>query len=263
MPALEARGVEITWWDRGSGAPFLLIHETATTAAVWEPLAEAISQHGRAIAYDRRGWGASAAPDDYRRTTVEEQSEDAAALAESLELDPVVACGAGSGAIVALDLLLRRSELVHAALLIEPPLLQLLPIATEALSNDRGRLEVAAASGEDVIELFLSGRLPALGPGVARLPAELGAAARRRPASLIAELGLASGWRLPLARLAEAERPCVVVTCDSTPPLVREGSAALAARLAASEIREVGSGGLPPHLGVPEEVAAIALGLSR
>jgi pimeloyl-ACP methyl ester carboxylesterase len=263
MPALEARGVEIAWWERGSGAPFLLIHDTATTAAVWEAAARAISEDGRAIAYDRRGWGASGSPDGYRRTTVEEQSEDAAALAGSLELEPVVACGAGAGAIVALDLLLRRPELVRAAVLIEPPLLQLLPSATEALSADRGRLEVAAASGEDVIELILSGVLPALGPGVARLPAELGVAARERPASVVAELGLASGWRLPLARLAEAERPSVIVTCDSTPPLVREGSAALAARLAGSEARQVDSGAPPPPLGAAEELAAIAVELSR
>ena len=74
----------------------------------------------RAIAYDRRGWGGSSEPDDYRRTTIEEQSEDAAALIEAIADDPAVVCGAGLGAVIALDLLLRRSELVSAAVLIEP-----------------------------------------------------------------------------------------------------------------------------------------------
>ena len=46
--------------------------------------------------------------------------------------------------MIALDLLLRRPELVAGTLLIEPPLLQLLPAATEALSEDRRRLEIAA-----------------------------------------------------------------------------------------------------------------------
>ena len=82
MPTLEARGVELAWSERGEGAPVLLIHETAATGAVWEPVAAALSGRARAIVYDRRGWGASSAPDDYRRTTVEEQSEDAAALLE-------------------------------------------------------------------------------------------------------------------------------------------------------------------------------------
>jgi len=37
----------------------------------------------------------------------------------------------------------------------------------------------------------------------------------------------------------------------------------LAGRLAASELLELDTGVLPPHLGAPAEVAAIALELSR
>ena len=123
MPTLEARGVEIDWSERGEGPPVLLIHETAATGAIWDPLVDALSKESRAIAYDRRGWGDSSEPADYRRTTIEEQSEDAAALIESVADGPSVLCGAGVGAVIALDLLLRRSELVSAAVLIEPPLL--------------------------------------------------------------------------------------------------------------------------------------------
>jgi pimeloyl-ACP methyl ester carboxylesterase len=107
MRALEARGVELAWSERGQGPPVLLVHETATSGAVWGPLAEALEGEFRAISYDRRGWGASTAPDTYRRTTVEEQSEDAAALLASAADGPAVVCGAGLGAVVALDLLLR------------------------------------------------------------------------------------------------------------------------------------------------------------
>src|SRR5215208_1079493 len=234
MPTLEARGVEIAWKERGRGAPLLLIHETAANSPVWDGVSEAISSRARAISYDRRGWGRSTAPVGYRRTTVEEQSEDAAALIEAIHAGPIVACGAGSGAVVALDLLLRRPELVAGTVLIEPPLLQLLPVATEALSDDRRRLETAAATGEDVLGLYLSGGLPALGPGVARLPEPMRSAARDRPASLIAELGLAVGWRLPLPRLARADRPSVIVTARSTPPLLGEAAVALARRLGGS-----------------------------
>ena len=74
----------------------------------------ALSEGARAISYDRRGWGGSSAPDGYRRTTVEEQSEDAAALIESAAEAPAVVCGAGLGAVIALDLLLRRPDLASA-----------------------------------------------------------------------------------------------------------------------------------------------------
>jgi pimeloyl-ACP methyl ester carboxylesterase len=261
MQTLEARGVELAWRERGEGQPLLLVHETAAGASVWDSVAAALASRARAISYDRRGWGESSAPVDYRRTTVEEQSEDAAALLEMLEAAPAVVVGAGVGAMVALDLLLRRPELVAGTVLVEPPTLQLLPMGTEALSDDRRRLEVAAGEGEDVIELYLSGGLPTLGAGVSRLPEELRARARERPASVIAELGISAGWQMRLARLATAERPSAIVTAPATPPLLRDAAAALSERLAEGSAHEVDSGAEAPHLGAALQVAALALEL--
>jgi pimeloyl-ACP methyl ester carboxylesterase len=262
MPTLEARGVEIAWSEQGEGPAVLLVHETAASGAVWDAVADALADRARAISYDRRGWGNTSAPEGYRRTTIEEQSEDAVALIESAEAAPAVVAGAGVGAMVALDLLLRRPDLVAATLLVEPPVLQLLPMATEALSDDRRRMEMAAGAGEDVIDLYLSGGLPALGAGVARLPEALTAAARERPASVIAEMGIATGWRTPLPRLAAAERPSTIVTAPSTPPLLRDAAAALADRLAHGSAREVDSRQAAPHVRAPDEVAALALELT-
>ena len=139
MPALEARGVELAWSERGEGIPILLVHETAATRRVWEPLVGSLAPRARAIAYDRRGWGDSSAPDDYRRTTVEEQSEDAAALLSSVADRPALVCGAGLGAVIALDLLIREPEAAAGAVLIEPPLFQLLPLVG-GLRRHRGVL---------------------------------------------------------------------------------------------------------------------------
>jgi pimeloyl-ACP methyl ester carboxylesterase len=261
MPTLEARGVEIAWSELGQGRPVLLIHETAANASVWDSVIRVLAADARAVSYDRRGWGHSSAPEDYRRTTIEEQSEDAVSLLEAAEAAPAVIVGAGVGAMVALDLLLRRPDLVAGTVLIEPPVLQLLPMATEALSDDRRRLEGVAAAG-DVIDLYLTGGLPALGAEVSRLPEQLLAAARERPASVIAEMGIAAAWRTPLPRLAAAKRPSTIVTAPSTPPLLREAAAALADPLAEATAREVDSGSAPPHVGAAEAVAAMALELS-
>jgi len=262
MPTLQARGVEIAWSERGEGAPVLLIHETAVGSSIWAAVADQIADRARAVAYDRRGWAQTTAPEGYRRTTIEEQSEDAAAVIEAVASAAVV-CGAGLGAVIALDLLIRRPELVSGEILIEPPLLQLLPAATESLSADRRALEEAAGEGrEAIVDLYLSGGLGALAAGVARLPEHLTGPAREQSASLIAELGAVSAWATPLPRLARAERPTWIVTATSTPPLLREAATALAARLARSETRELESGDLPPHLGAAGEVAGLALELS-
>jgi pimeloyl-ACP methyl ester carboxylesterase len=264
MPALEARGVELSWRERGDGELVLLIHETATGAAAWEPVAKAVAARARAVSYDRRGWGESSAPPGYARTTIEEQSEDAAVLIESLGAAPALLCGAGIGAVIALDLSLRRSALVAGSVLVEPDVLALLPEATEALSDDRQALEAAVAErgAAGAVALYLSGRLTALGAGLDRLPTSLTAEGRQRPGGVFAELGAASGWSMPLVRLADAERPTRIVTSPSTPPLLREAARALQGRLGASETIEVAGSRTPPHIAAPDEVAALALELA-
>lgn len=264
MPALEARGVELSWSERGEGAPVLLVHETATGAAAWEPVATAVGERARAISYDRRGWGASTAPHGYERTTIEEHSEDAAALLETLGAAPAALCGAGTGAVIALDLLLRRPELVSGAVLVEPPVLSLLPEATEVLSGDRLAIEdaVRERGADGAVAAYLSGALAALGPGTGRLPDELTAGARERPARVFAELGAAPGWGMQPARFADAGRPTAIVVSQSTPPLLRAAAAALAERLGSGAPRELDSPRTPPHLGAPAGVAELVVGLS-
>jgi hypothetical protein len=112
------------------------------------------------------------------------------------------------------------------------------------------------------MELYLTGGLPALGAGVSRLPDQLIAAARERRASVIAELGIAVAWRVPLPRLAAAEHPSTIVTCASTPPLLRDAATALAGRLGRSSTSEVDCGASLPHVGAAGEIASLALALS-
>jgi pimeloyl-ACP methyl ester carboxylesterase len=175
---------------------------------------------------------------------------------------PAIVCGAGVGAVIALDLMLRRGELVSAAALIEPTLLQLTPLATEALSEDRHRIEIAAGNRENVIDVYLSGGLPALGPGVTRMPSEAAEAARARPRSVVAELGISAAWRMPLPQLASAGRPSAIITSESTPPLLRDAAHSLGVRLARSATHEVSSPEEPPHVGGAAEVASIVAELS-
>ncbi|MBM3668068.1 MAG: alpha/beta hydrolase [Actinobacteria bacterium] len=273
MAALAVRGVELEWSERGEGAPVLLVHETGVDSAAWEPVAGALAtsleapgerrRGARAILYDRRGWGGSSAPEGYRRTTIEEQSGDAAALLERLGAGPAVIAGAGIGAVIALDLLLRRPALVAGAMLVEPPLLALVPAATEQLSADLDSLAQSADRGRDaLVELYLSGGLGALGAGAERLPPGLTAAARERPAGLVAELGASSAWGMPLTRLGDAERPSLVVTADSTPPLLADAAKALGGRLPGAAAEVVAASAMPPHLAEPARIAALARELS-
>src|SRR5882757_3354413 len=105
----EGAGVPLAYEISGSGPPALVIHDIAGDRLALAPVAGA-----RTIAYDRRGYGESGAPEPYAGTTVMEQAEDAAALLRVLGVEGAVVAGAGFGGLIALDLALRHGGLVRA-----------------------------------------------------------------------------------------------------------------------------------------------------
>jgi pimeloyl-ACP methyl ester carboxylesterase len=238
------------------------MHETAAGAEVWRPLAGALAGEARVIAFDRRGWGRSGAPEPYSQTTIEEQAEDAAAVLQTLGVEQALVAGAGLGAVAALDLLLRRPRTVAAAVLIEPPLLAFLPDATEGLSSDRKAIEQAVREGGPAaaLDLYLSGALPFLGPGAERIPDAVSAGARDRPLSLFAELASVPAWAIPTAELARCDAPALIVTGVSTPPLLTRASDELATLLEGAEHAHLEGDGLP-HVGAAPELAERLLAL--
>jgi pimeloyl-ACP methyl ester carboxylesterase len=144
MRRAEIGGVEIAWDERGSGAAVVLVHGMAASSADWGDVA---SLGGRVVVYDRRGYGESGAPEPYTRTTVNEQAEDLAALVRAVDAAPALLVGDGFGALVVLDVLLRHGDAARAAVLIDPPLHQFSPEATEVLSAERLALEEALRDG--------------------------------------------------------------------------------------------------------------------
>src|SRR5688500_13379567 len=101
MPTVEGAGVPLAYAERGAGPPVLLVHGLASDAEAQAPVAEALAADARVVAYDRRGYGGSGAPEAYAGTTVEEQAEDAAALLRALDAAPAVVAGDGFGALIA------------------------------------------------------------------------------------------------------------------------------------------------------------------
>ena len=146
MPTVEGAGVALAYEEDGAGAPVtLVVHGMASGAAASAGLRARLP--GRVIAYDRRGYGGSGAPEPYAATTVQEQAEDAAALLRALDAAPARLVGDGFGALIALDLLVRHSSSVTGAVLVDPPLYAFVPAATEALAATRALLEEALREG--------------------------------------------------------------------------------------------------------------------
>ena len=118
MPTAEIDGVQLAYEERGSGSPVLLIHGTGGN--VWGPLPEQLAAAGhRAINYNRRGFGTST------HEPIKDppcHTRDAAALVERLDAAPAIVVGHSMGGVLAIDLTVRRPELVRGLVVVEPPL---------------------------------------------------------------------------------------------------------------------------------------------
>jgi pimeloyl-ACP methyl ester carboxylesterase len=223
-PSVEGAGVALNVVERGSGPPVLLVHGMASDAAALAPVAEALASSGaRVIAYDRRGYGSSGAPEPYRGTTVEEQAEDAAALLRAVEAAPALVCGDGFGALIALDLTKRHRALVSGTVLSNPPLLMFVPEATEELAAQRAELEQAMRSGgpEAGVEAWLGGRVE--GEALAR--------AKAAHRAFFADYAGLASWPASRRELRAMDVPAVVVTGPWSPPHIVAAAEALAGLL--------------------------------
>jgi pimeloyl-ACP methyl ester carboxylesterase len=212
MQTAHGIGVELTYTERGEGAVVLLIHGLAADALTFEPVLEALAPYARAIAYDRRGYGASGAPEPYERTTVEEQGEDAVALLHELGVERALICGDGFGALVALDLLKRYPALVSGAVLRDPPLFAFVPAATEALGKQREALGRALAEGGPAaaVDAWLGRRVE--GPALER--------ARSAHRAFFADYAGLATLSLTRAQLRAIHVPVAVVTGPFSPPTI-------------------------------------------
>jgi len=226
MPTVEGAGVPLAYEERGAGPPVLLVHDLASDAAAHRPVAEALAPAARVVAYDRRGYGASGAPEPYEGTTAEEQAEDAAALLRALDAAPALVAGEGFGALIALDLMKRHGGLVRAAVLSDPALFALVPEATEVLSLQRRQIEEAVRErgAEAGVDAWLGdGADPAV-------RARVRAAYRAFYADYA---GLAT-WSVTRRELRGLAQPAVVLTGPASPPHVVAAADALARLLPAA-----------------------------
>src|SRR5262249_18567134 len=109
---------DLYYEEAGEGIPILLVPPAGATASTWGSATHELARLRRVIACDRRGYGRSrgAAP---RATSV--HTADAASLLEHLEAGGAVVVGTSAGAAIAVDLAVRRPDLVRAAVVHEFP----------------------------------------------------------------------------------------------------------------------------------------------
>ncbi len=253
---VESFGLSLAYSEQGEGDPVVLVHGTALGRRVWEEVIAALGDRVRAIAYDRRAYGESEAPEPYRGTTVGEQSEDAAALIEALGATPAIVCGHELGALVALDLVRRHPNLTRAAVLLEPPVLALSQAGPVTVGELREAIEKGAREAENssagAVDAYLE---TVAGPNYSDLVGEqrLGAA-RSAGNAFAADLGAPPTFAFGRRELRAIDAPITVMAGARSAPIRREVALSLAELLGNATLRETDSGHLVP-LEAPGDVA--------
>jgi len=116
MGFIKARGGHFYYEEHGDGPPILLIPPAGSTASTWGALPGDLAGVGRVIAYDRRGYTRSGG--EVVRSAAE-HTADAAAVLDAVAAGPAVVVGTSAGATIALDLAVRRPDLVRAVVVHE------------------------------------------------------------------------------------------------------------------------------------------------
>lgn len=118
MRSVSSVGRDLYHEEAGEGVPILLIPPSGATASTWGSATEELARVGRVITYDRRGYARSGG-DPVRKIST--HTNDAAALLEHVGTVPAVVIGTSAGAMIAIDLAVRRPDLILAVIEHEGP----------------------------------------------------------------------------------------------------------------------------------------------
>ena len=131
MASVDVRLPALHYEVQGHGEPLLLMHGAGEDATILAPLAKSLTAGGfRTIAYERRGTGRSSR-DDWPGEDVSRHIGDAIDLLATVAGQPAAVLGLSSGGVLALELAMRRPDLVTEAIAWEPPAITVLDEADE------------------------------------------------------------------------------------------------------------------------------------
>lgn len=116
--SVRSDGCDLYYEDAGEGVPILLVHPAGANASTWGSATEELARSGRVIRYDRRGYARSGGEPVRLVST---HTADAAVILEHLRASPAVVVGISAGATIAIDLAVRRPDLLQAVIAHEAP----------------------------------------------------------------------------------------------------------------------------------------------
>ncbi len=159
MSTLKVPGAQLSYEVSGSGLLLILIPGARGEGEIFRQVARPLAARYQVVTYDRRGFSRSSldGPQDYDHRLATD-ADDVRRLIEHLTDQPATIFGSSSGAIVALEVLIRSPERVQTVVAHEPPAVSLLPDAAKWLAFFDGVYDTYRKKGvPEAMHQFASG----------------------------------------------------------------------------------------------------------
>jgi pimeloyl-ACP methyl ester carboxylesterase len=237
-------GCRLYYEEAGRGVPILLIHPSGATASTWGAAAEELARIGHVISYDRRGYARSGGEPVHSTST---HTADAAALLEHLGTAPAVVVGTSAGAAIAVDLAVRRPDLVSAVVAHEFPwrFARHVPTASQVAALVRIGALVLRGQPPDAVEALLRTAYTYRGGGSAwdAFPAEWRRIARENAGAALADFRNSIGVYPAAEDLDSVEVPVVCSYGERSPDGMFRLVRALAAAIPTGKAEQIEGAG--------------------
>jgi pimeloyl-ACP methyl ester carboxylesterase len=260
MGAVTSNGCDLYYEETGDGVPILLIHPAGSTASTWGSVTDELAQIGRVISYDRRGYARSGGEPVRSMTT---HSADAAAILDDLRTSPAVVVGTSAGAAIAVDLAVRRPDLVRAVVAHEFPwrFTRHLPTAAQVATLAKMGWLTLRGRASDAAETLLRSAYSYRDGGTAwdAFPEEWRRAGKENARAALADFRNSIGVYPSPADLATVEVPVVCTYGARSPDSMFRLVRSLAAAIPAARTHRIeGAGHAAPFDAPSNFVQAVA-----
>ncbi len=244
-------GIWLSYVDRGSGAPIVLVPGTASDFRIWMNQVEPFSQRGRVLAYSRRYNWPNSAPGTGADGSMARQVEDLAALIKGMGLAPAHIVGHSYGGVIALLLALGHPEVVRTLVLAEPSVWAALENVPGLEADVKARQDFAAAlaqafasgDAERVVKLLVD----FVAPGV-DVPSEI----HSMFVSNVPAAKVEGGARFTCEDARRVTVPTLVLTGDRSPMFFRHMAEIVARCVPGGELARIPGASHPMQLMNPQ-----------
>ena len=242
--SVGSEGFDLYYEELGEGVPILLIPPAGSTASTWGAATEELARIGRVIAYDRRGYARSGGEPVRSMPT---HTADAAALLEYLRTPPAVVVGTSAGAAIAVDLAVRRPQLVRAVVAHEFPwrYARHLPSVSQVAALAKIGLLALRGRHSDATQILLRSAYTYRDGGSAwdSFPDEWRKAGRENARAALADFRNSIGVYPSRADLATVDVPVVCSYGERSPNSMKRLVGSLAAAIPTARTHEIAEAG--------------------